>query len=124
MGIIVKNINNVTFFIENSKNNELLMEGNKLYVYYKYGTLIEGLELIEKFNTIEQCEFVYKRIKKFISRKKVIQEVINLIKKDIKLAQNDEEKIIFKSFLYEKRKELLKYDYLYIKDILKKENDI
>lgn len=121
--IVVKNINNDTFFIENSKNNELIMQEKELYVHYKYGALIEGRELIEKFNTIEQCEFVYKCIKKFINRKKEIEEVINLIKKDIKLVQKEEEKVIFKEFLCERRKELLKYDYLSIKDIIKKEND-
>lgn len=121
--IIIKNINNDTFFIENSKKNELIMQEKELYVHYKYGALIEGRELIEKFKTIEQCEFVYKCIKNFINRKKEIQEVINLIKKDIKLVQNEEEKMIFKKFLLERRKELLKYNYLSIKDIIKKEND-
>ena len=31
--------------------------------------------------------------------------------------------MIFKKFLRERRKEFLKYDYLSIKDIIKKEND-
>ncbi|NFR85784.1 MULTISPECIES: hypothetical protein [unclassified Clostridium] len=115
--VTIHNTNDDIFLIANSKSKELLLKGNKLYVHTKHGAFIDGTELIEEFNTSEQCEMVYKKIKKFINRKREIKETINLTIKDIKMSNTKDEREIFKSFLWNRERELLKYDDLYIKDI-------
>ncbi|NFO40812.1 hypothetical protein FDB42_12035 [Clostridium botulinum] len=116
--VTIHNTNDDIFLIANSRSKELLLNGNKLYVHTKQGAFIEGAELIEEFNTSEQCEAVYKKIKKFINRKREIKETINLTIKDIKKSKIEKEREIFENFLWNRERELLKYDDLYIKDIL------
>ncbi|MBY6838769.1 hypothetical protein [Clostridium botulinum] len=116
--VIIHNTNDDTFLIANSKSKELFLKENKLYVHTKHGAFIDGTELIERFNTPEQCETVYNRIKKFINRKRELKEIINLTIKDIKKSKTEEERKIFENFLWNREREFLKYDDLYIKDIL------
>lgn len=116
--VIVHNTDDDTNIVANSNNNKLVRKGNKLYVNYKYGALIDNAELIEEFETEEQCIKVYNYILEFIKKRKEIKEVIQLTLKDIKNAKTKEEKDIFEKFLWNRESEFNKYDNLYIKDIV------
>lgn len=116
--IIVHNINGDICIIANSKSNELERKDNKLYVNIKHGHFIKGRELIEELETEDQCKKVYKYILDFMKKRKEIKEVIQLTLKDIKNSKTQEERDIFEKFLWNRESEFLKYDNLYIKDIV------
>lgn len=116
--IILHNLNNDTFVIANSKGNELIIKENKLYVHIKRGYLIDGMELIEEFDTKDMCFDVYNKINKFLNKRKNILETINLTVKDIKNTEDIEQKKLLEEFLWIIKSKFLKYDNLYLKDII------
>ncbi|HBJ1645834.1 TPA: hypothetical protein LA462_000287 [Clostridium botulinum] len=116
--IILHNLNDDTFVIANSKSNKLSIKENKLYVHIKHGTLIEGMELIEEFDTKNECIEVYEKINKFLNERKSIRETINLTLKDIKKTKDINQKELLEKFLWIMESKFLKYDKLYVRDII------
>lgn len=116
--IILHNLSDNTFLIANSKSNQLVIKNNKLYVHIKHGALIEGEELIEEFETEEKCTEAYNNIINFISERKGIRETINLTLKDIKRTKDVKQKELLERFLWIMESKFLKYDNLYLKDII------
>lgn len=116
--IILHNLNDDTFVIANSKSNRLVIKDNKLYVHIKHGALIEGMELIEEFDTNAECEEVYEKINQFITKRKSIRETINTTLKDIKNQKDINQKELLEKFIWITESKFLKYDELYLKDII------
>ena len=116
--IILHNLNDDAFVIANSKSNKLLIKENKLYVHIKHGALVDGIELIEEFDTNDECIEVYEKINKFLNERKSIRETINLTLKDIKKTKDVNQKELLKEFLWIMESKFLKYDELYLKDII------
>lgn len=116
--IILHNSSDDTFVIANSKDNKLVIKENKLYVHIKHGALIDGMELIEEFSTSDKCIEVYKKINKFLNERKSIRETINLTLKDIKNTKDIKQKELLEEFLWIVESKFLKYDELYLKDII------
>lgn len=116
--IILHNLNDDTFVIANSKSNRLVIKDNKLYVQIKHGALIEGMELIEEFDTASECEEVYAKINQFITKRKSIRETINTTLKDIKKSKDINQKELLEKFLWIMESKFLKYDDLYLKNII------
>lgn len=116
--VILHNLNDDTFVIANSKSNRLVIKGNKLYVHIKHGAIIEGEELIEVFDTNVECIEVYNKITQFITERKSIRETINITLKDIKKSKDVNQKKMLEKFLWTMESKFLKYDNLYLKDII------
>ena len=116
--VILHNLNDDTFVIANSKTHQLEIKGDKLYVHIKYSPLIEGMDLIEEFETTDKCIEVYNKINQFLNERKNIRETINVTLKDIKGSKDINQKKLLEKFLWIMESKFLKYDELYIKDII------
>lgn len=116
--IILHNSNDDTFVIVNSKSNQLIIKDNKLYVHIKHGAFIDGTELIEEFSTKVECEKVYEKIIQFIAERKSIRETINITLADIKRSKDIDQKKLLEKFVWIMESKFLKYDELYLKDII------